>query len=153
MKCSGWDVLRGSIMYKKILLATDGSDNAGRAAITAAGLARELSSQVVLVTIKNNPPSQSRMAKANFDVHSILEEDAKSDIKNTIAVFEQEHLPYTLRVAIGDPATEIIEIAGKEQADLIVIGSRGLGTIKGVFLGSVSQKVISHATCPVLIVK
>jgi len=140
-------------MFKKILLATDGSENAGRAATTAAGLARELSSPVILVNVKNNPPSQSRMAKANFDVHSLLEEDALSDIKNTIAVFEQEHLPYTLKVAIGDPATEIIEIAAKEQADLIVIGSRGLGTIKGVFLGSVSQKVISHATCPVMIVK
>lgn len=140
-------------MYNNILLATDGSENARRAANEAAGLARELSSHVILVYIINNPPSQSRMVKANFDVHSLLEEDAKSEIKHTIDIFETEGLAYTLKVAIGDPAVEIIEIAEKEKADLIVVGSRGLGTIKGVFLGSVSQKVTYHAKCPVLIVK
>lgn len=140
-------------MYTKILLATDGSDNARRAADEAAGLARELSSHVILVYIINTPPSQSRMAKANFDVHSLLEEDARSDIKDTMNLFDKEGFPYTLKVAIGDPATEIIEIAEKEMADLIVIGSRGLGTIKGVFMGSVSQKVAHQASCPVMIVK
>ena len=140
-------------MYKKILLATDGSENAKRAANEAAGLARELSSHVILVYIIHNPPSQSRMVQANFDVHSLLEEDAKSDIKNTLEIFETEGLAYTLKVAIGDPAAEIIGIAEKENADLIVIGSRGLGTLKGVFMGSVSQKVTHHAKCPVMIVK
>lgn len=140
-------------MYTKILLATDGSENARRAADEAAGIAGEFSSHVILVYIINTPPSQSRMAKANFDVHSLLEEDARSEIRGTMDVFDKEGLPYTLKVAIGDPAAEIIEIAGKERADLIVIGSRGLGTIKGVLMGSVSQKVAQHASCPVLIVK
>ena len=140
-------------MYNKIILATDGSENARRAANEAAGFARELSSHVIFVYIISNPPSQSRMVQANFDVHSLLEEDAKSEIKDTIAIFEKENLPYTLRVAIGDPAVEIIEIAEKENADLIVIGSRGLGTIKGVFLGSVSQRVTHQVKCPVMIVK
>ena len=140
-------------MYKKILLATDGSENAGRAAKEATGLAGELSSHVILVYIISNPPSQSRMAKANFDVHSILEEDAKSAIKDTIENLENNSIPYTLKVAIGEPSAEIIEISEKEKVDLIVIGSRGLGTIKGVFLGSVSQKVTHQAKCPVMIVK
>ncbi len=140
-------------MYTKILLATDGSENARRAAAEAAGLARELSSHVILVYINNSPPSQSRLVKANFDVHSILEEDAKSEIKNTLEFYEKDGLPYTLKVAIGDPAAEIIEIAAKEKADLIIIGSRGLGAIQGVVMGSVSRKVAQHATCPVMIVK
>jgi len=140
-------------MYNKILLATDGSENAGRAAKEAADLAVEMSSHVILVYIINNPPSQSRMVKANFDVHSILEEDAKSQIKDTLNIFEANGLPHTLKVAIGDPAAEIIEIAEKEKAELIIIGSRGLGTIKGVFLGSVSQKVTHNSKCPVMIVK
>ncbi len=140
-------------MYEKILLATDGSENARRAADEAAGFARELLSHVILVYIIQNPPSQSRMVQANFDVHSLLEEDAKSRIKDIIDIFEQETLPYVLKVAIGDPATEIIEIAEKEKTDLIVIGSRGLGALKGVFLGSVSQRVTQNAKCPVMIVK
>ena len=67
-------------MYEKILLAADGSENARRAAGEAVRLAKQLSSRVILVYIFSNPPSQSRMTKANFDVHSILEEDAKTAI-------------------------------------------------------------------------
>lgn len=140
-------------MYEKILLATDGSENSRRAADDAAGFARDLSSHVILVYIIQTPPSQSRMVQANFDVHSLLIEDAKSRINDIITIFEQGDLSYTLKVAIGDPAAEIIEIADREKTDLIIIGSRGLGTIKGVFLGSVSQKVTYHAKCPVMIVK
>ena len=116
-------------------------------------LTKAFSSHVILVYIISNPPSQPRMVQANFDVHSLLEEDAKSRIKDIIDIFEKESLPYTLKVAIGDPAAEIIKIAEKENVNVIIIGSRGLSTIKGVFLGSVSQKVTHHATCPVMIVK
>ncbi len=142
-----------AMIYEKILLATDGSENARRAAAEAAGFARDFSSCIIIVYIVSNPPSQSRMAKANFDVHSILEEDAKTAIKDTIDLFESEGLPYTLKVAIGDPATEIIDTTGKENADLVIIGSRGLGTIKGAVLGSVSRKVTHNVKCPVMIVK
>jgi nucleotide-binding universal stress UspA family protein len=53
----------------------------------------------------------------------------------------------------GDPADVILNAAKKEKADLIVLGTRGLGEIKGLFLGSVSHKVSAHANCPVLTVK
>lgn len=141
------------LMYKKILLATDGSDNAGRAAIEAAGLAGALSSQIILVYISANPPSQSDMAKANFDVHKLLEDEAKKTVSGTIDLFESENIDYTLRVAIGEPAKEITAIAGKENAELVVMGSRGLGALKGAVIGSVSQKVAHMVKCPVLIVK
>jgi nucleotide-binding universal stress UspA family protein len=53
----------------------------------------------------------------------------------------------------GDPADAILNAAKKEKADMIVLGTRGLGEIKGLFLGSVSHKVSAHASCPVLTVK
>jgi len=93
------------------------------------------------------------MTKANFDVHSILEEDAKTAIKDTIDLFEAESHPYTLKVGIGDPAAEITDIGGMESADLVVSGSRGLGATKGAVIGSVSQIVASRVTCPIMIVK
>ncbi|UUX92512.1 universal stress protein [Methanoplanus endosymbiosus] len=139
-------------MYKKILLASDGSENAGRAAVEAAGLAKKLSSHVILTYIAGTP-QQSKLVKANFDVHTILKEDAEEKIKDTISTLNKENIPYTLKVAIGDPADEIIRIAGNEEADLIIIGSRGLGTIKSVVLGSVSQKVTHNAKCPVMIIR
>jgi nucleotide-binding universal stress UspA family protein len=56
-------------------------------------------------------------------------------------------------VATGDPAQTIIETAEKKQCELIVMGSRGAGPIKGALVGSVSQKVLNNSRCPVLIVK
>lgn len=55
--------------------------------------------------------------------------------------------------SIGDPAEEIIALATDQRADLIVIGSRGHGRLAGLLLGSVAQKVLAHASCPVLIVR
>ena len=54
---------------------------------------------------------------------------------------------------VGSPGPAVLAVAKKYNADLIVMGSRGLGLLKGIFLGSVSSYVTSHATCPVLIVK
>ncbi len=53
----------------------------------------------------------------------------------------------------GSPAEEIINVANIRKSDLIIMGSRGLGKLAGLVLGSQSQKVVSHAPCPVLIVR
>lgn len=53
----------------------------------------------------------------------------------------------------GDIVSEIIRISQEVKADLLVVGSRGLGEVKSMFLGSVSHKVVHHARCPVLLVK
>ncbi|PKL59338.1 MAG: universal stress protein [Methanomicrobiales archaeon HGW-Methanomicrobiales-4] len=141
-------------MFEKIVLATDGSDNAQRAAQAAIDLAKGLSiSSLVITHIVTNPPDQSRMVKAQFDVHSLLEDDAKKSLNRTIDALSHAGLTYDLKVAIGDPSVEIVNIAQKEMADLIIIGSRGLGALKGVLLGSVSQKIAQAAPCPVMIVK
>jgi len=91
--------------------------------------------------------------RAGFDVHALLEEDARKAVKETFDRFEAADVPYTLKAALGDPVTEILAVAEKENADLIVIGSRGLGAIRGAMMGSVSQKVVQTAKCPVMIVK
>ena len=53
----------------------------------------------------------------------------------------------------SEPADAILKTAKQEKADMIVMGSRGFGELKGLFLGSVSHKVAAHATCPVVTVK
>ncbi|KAF3785509.1 Universal stress A-like protein [Nymphaea thermarum] len=65
----------------------------------------------------------------------------------------QKHVRAELRTAEGEPKEVICEVAEQLHADLVVVGSRGLGTIKRAFLGSVSDYVAHHAKCPVLIVK
>lgn len=59
----------------------------------------------------------------------------------------------SLAMETGDPAKRILESAKREDADLIVVGSRGLSDLKGLFLGSVSHKVSQHATCTCITVK
>jgi nucleotide-binding universal stress UspA family protein len=141
-------------MFAKILLATDGSDNASRAADAAISLAQGLSlPSITIIHIVTEPPSESRMVQAKFDVHSLLEEESRALIRETLARCDAAGIAYILKISIGDPAQEILATIQKEQIDLIVIGSRGFGTLKGVLMGSVSQKVAHLAPCPVLIVK
>ncbi len=142
-------------MFRTILLATDGSENARRATEAAVTLAGEFAhpAVIVVVHVATSPPSQSRLVRANFDVHALLEEDARQAVKGTLDRFEEAGLPYTLKVALGDPVAEILGVARKENADLIVIGSRGLGAIRGAVMGSVSQKLAQTADCPVMIVR
>ena len=142
------------MVFTKILLATDGSENASRAADAAISLAKGLSlPSITIIHIVTDPPSESRMVQAKFDVHSLLEEESRKITSGTIARCDTAGIGYTLKVAIGDPAPEILAHVQKEQPDLVVIGSRGLGTLKGVLMGSVSQKIAHLAPCPVLIVK
>ena len=57
------------------------------------------------------------------------------------------------RVEIGDARDIIVDVATEEESDLIVMGSRGLGTLGGILTGSVSSYVLAHAPCPVLLCK
>ncbi|TAJ45034.1 universal stress protein [Methanofollis fontis] len=141
-------------MYERIILATDGSENAQRATESTIGLVKELkSASVTIVHILLSAPSESEIVRAKFDLHHLLEEEARRTIQTTIQRFEEEGIPYSLVVALGDPASEIIRYAEKEGAGLIVIGSRGLTALKGALIGSVSQKVAQSAECPVMIVR
>ena len=54
-------------------------------------------------------------------------------------------------IALGDPAVEILAVAAEQASDLIMLGSRGRGTLKRTLLGSVSTKVVTHAHCAVLV--
>lgn len=64
-----------------------------------------------------------------------------------------EDIPLRMFFAVGDVRETILTVAEELNADLIVIGSRGLGSVKGLVLGSASQYVLQHATRPVLVVK
>jgi nucleotide-binding universal stress UspA family protein len=142
------------MMFTRLLLATDGSENAGRAADAAISLAQGLSlPSITIAHIVTSPPSESRMVQAKFDVRSLLEEESRKIISGTLAKCDAAGIAYTLKVAIGDPAQEILTCVQKEKIDLVVIGSRGLGTLQGALIGSVSQKIAHLAPCPVLIVK
>lgn len=141
-------------MFHTILLATDGSGNALRATETAIELATGLSvSKVLVVHVVGRAPSESQLVRAGLDVHALLEEEARPVIRPSLDLLDEAKIPYSLQVSLGDPAAVILGLVEKEPVAMLVIGSRGLGALSGLVMGSVSQKLVRLAPCPVLIVK
>jgi nucleotide-binding universal stress UspA family protein len=138
-------------MFSKILVATDGSKTATAAVGHAAELARLAASPEVVIihlcpgcTIDVDTEGLNReLAQKVLDEAAAAFKETKASVKT---VLEVDYPPESLGAAI-------VEIAASENADLIVLGSRGLSEFKGMLLGSVSSKVVQHAHCPVLIVK
>lgn len=143
----------------RILVATDGSAHAKRAAELAARLARELrAAEIVLVNTGHIPAIALGGAGADMMVdYSVLEEGFEKAghaiLDQTAAVFTGVDAPLTKQYRRGEPSSEILAAAHEAKADMIVMGSRGLGHIGGLILGSVSERVLHGANVPVLIVR
>jgi nucleotide-binding universal stress UspA family protein len=139
-------------MFKNILLGVDGSDHSLRAASLAGELARLMKSDLCVVVCYEAVPDYlgdpymeqamaNRMVKAQETLQPALE-----------AIGE---IPGQLKTNLleGPPAEAILAAAEARQSDLIIMGTRGLGKLAGLLVGSQSQKVLSHANCPVLLVR
>jgi nucleotide-binding universal stress UspA family protein len=143
-------------MFNRILLASDGSDNALRAAMAAGDLAKKYGAEVTMVNVFTPPTDLVAIAGApivTVDVGELMESTQNAVARRTGKILDETGVKYEIRYEIGHPAESIIRVAEEEKAELIVLGSRGLSAIKSFFLGSVSDRVIHHAHCPVLIVK
>jgi len=146
-------------MFNNILLASDGSDYALRAAETTAELARSLGSAVTVLHVFTLPVVQTAMPglpSVSLEpgaVNAYMEEVQDAVAKRTGKVFDSAGLSYQILMEAGHPAEVIVRVAEDQKFDLIVMGSRGMSAIKSFLLGSVSDRVLHHAHCPVLIVK
>ena len=147
---------------ERILAAVDGSASSLKAVDLAADLAGKYKAELVLVTVEHDiVPVISEEVRAYARAEHI--EDLTSDpgfavAQNVIAgarlQAQAKGAPLVAtEVGSGDPAEAIIDLAKNRNADLIVIGSRGHGRLAGLLLGSVAQKVVAHAVCPVLVVR
>ncbi len=140
-------------MFEKILLAVDGSDHALRAAHTAADLARTVKANEFRIVVAYDfiPPYLGE-PNMQYAIDARMEE-AKSILDR--AEKEVGELPCEVHTEMleGSEAEAIINVAGTRKSDVIVMGSRGRGRLAGLLLGSTSQTVVSHAPCPVLIVR
>lgn len=140
-------------MFEKILLAVDGSDHALRAAHIAGDLARAMNSTELRVVVAyEGIPAYLGEPNLEYAIRSRLTEAEEIMQKAQDAAGK---LPAEIHTELieGSPAEAIIEVAKTRESDVIVMGSRGMGTLTGLVLGSTSQKVVSHAPCPVLIVR
>lgn len=140
-------------MFTKILLAVDGSDHALRAAGVAADLARALNAKFLRIVVAyEGIPAYLGEPNLQYAIESRLT-DADEILRNAKAAVGKVPAEIHAELIEGSPAEAIIETAKTRQSQVIVMGSRGMGTLTGLMLGSTSQKVVSHAPCPVLIVR
>ena len=86
-----------------------------------------------------------------------LETDMLADAERRMATFVEKQgsssVVVETRVVVGEPVFEICQAVGREQADLIIMGSHGRTGLAHVLLGSVAERVIRHASCPVLVAR
>ena len=140
-------------MFDKILLAVDGSEHALHAAKVAGDLVRSVKAKELLIVIAYEPVpaylGEPNLQKA-IDIRMHESRDVLQEAENMLGKIPAEIYSELVEGKIADA---IINVAETRNCDLIVMGSRGLGRLAGALLGSNSQKVVSEAPCPVLIVR
>ncbi len=156
-------------LFKKILVALDGSESSQRAAHAAVELGEKLKADLIVLHAISPPTSYYHSTIASptgmsLPAPSQHEIDAYYAYARKVAlgiVGETEskakkqgvHVKTEIPEAVSSVVETIINHAVKENVDLIVVGTRGLGGFKKMLLGSVSSGIVSHAHCPVLVVR
>lgn len=143
----------GGVM-KRILVPVDGSIGANKAAKFAAELAQGMSAQIVLIYVYDAPGVAilGLAALTPEDIKAVQQAIASQSFEKAKAAMQAPNVDIKTEVIIGYPSKEIVAYAKERAVDLIVMGSRGQSEIQGLLMGSVSQFVMHHATCPVTIV-
>ena len=144
----GWDV-------RNVVAGIDGSDQSRHAARVSADLARKNGAVLHLVTIVRppegwwgivgSPPTPSALSKSLAEAQREILDSVVRDVDlDGIEVIQVED--------VGDPARMLLEYGHAVKADVMVIGRRGAGLIERIMLGSVANRIVHDAKCPVLLV-
>jgi len=148
-------------MPSKVLIATDGSDFAIEAAKQAAVLI-DRDAQITVISVSPLPVIPATAPVTGLDAGPIVTPEATEELDHALHEEAQAALTRTVEalgrpaehmLVVGDPAAEVCRVAEEGHFDAIALGSHGRGFMKRVLLGSVSHHVLSHAPCPVLVVR
>ncbi|MEW6604026.1 MAG: universal stress protein [Thermoproteota archaeon] len=139
-------------MFSKILVAVDGSESAKEAFEKSVYLAQRCNSKLDIIHVVLDSTYGGDSA-ATFDLIEELKERGKKILEQCKREAIRNNVQVETLLELGDHAQVIIDTANKNDYDLIIMGSRGMGAFKELLLGSVSFKVMHHARCPVMIVK
>lgn len=143
-------------MYKRILIATDGSDKSKLAAKEGLELAKALGAEVIGLYVVNEVVIASAVRQLGDDrktVESKLEAAGKKALDDLKRMGDEQGVKLEPIIRVGAPANVVIDTARVESADLIVMGSHGESGASKLLIGSVVQKVLYWATIPVLVVR
>ncbi|PAV29650.1 universal stress protein [Virgibacillus profundi] len=138
-------------MFRKILLAADGSEHSIRSTNYAIELAEKFNGIVEAVYVVDGSTAKSDVlhAATKFEI----ELKRKEKIKVVKDLLEASGVEYKTNILHGEAGPTIVDYVNENDFDCVVIGSRGLNNLQTFILGSVSHKVAKRVDCPVLIVK
>ncbi|MCQ8902658.1 MAG: universal stress protein [Methanothrix sp.] len=143
-------------MYKRILIATDGSDKSRLAAQEGLELAKALGAEVLALYVVNEVVIASAVRQLGADkkeVEAKLQKQGEKALDDIKEMGEKMGVKVEPVIRIGAPANVIIDVARTENIDCIVMGSHGESGVSKLLIGSVVQKVLYWATTPVLVVR
>ncbi|SNV02422.1 Putative universal stress protein SAV1710 [Megamonas hypermegale] len=147
-------MLLQEIVLHKVLVPIDGSKASYKALSHAVYIAKHNKIELTLLYVVDLNKEVSDFERVSLSGY--VPENIKSkgiEILNKLAKEIPQEIKVNTSIEIGFPTEVIVEKAKNENYDIIVMGSRGLGKIKSIFMGSVSQYVLKYAHCPVLIVR
>jgi nucleotide-binding universal stress UspA family protein len=139
-------------MFKNILVPLDGSELAAKIIPQVEDLARLFNARVVLLTIGSSSRGEVEEASGEKVKEAVVQLPAVEYLKKTTGALRARGINVTWVYKSGTSARDIITYAADHQFDLIALASHGAGEIAWV-LGSVAEKVVSHATVPVLVLR
>lgn len=141
----------GMNKIKHILVPVDGSEHSDKAVVQAINLATSLAAKISFLYVA----SIQKVAVDAYLLDDLL--DLQNHMANDILKIAMEKVPSKIQAKTyakkGNPGIVIAEVANGNNVDLIIMGTRGLGALQSAFLGSVSQHVVEHANCSVMLTK
>lgn len=138
-------------IFSKILVCCDGSKYSEKAIRVACNMAKIHGSELTLIHVVDKTRKSDILAGSEYT--RILRKYAKEVMENAKKITSQEGVESKLVTKEGNVAGEIVKYSKESKADLIVVGSKGLGAVVKFLLGSISSKIANHSLCSVLIVK
>jgi len=145
-------------MFRSIVVGTDGSDTATQAVRQAVDLASAVAAKLDLVSAYEPVPAQRlseerRQAPEDLQWAINPREDVDATLEEAAAIARKAGVAVDVYPRQGDPADAILDVAEEREADLIIVGNKGMTGAKRFLLGSVPNKVSHHAPCSVLIIR
>lgn len=142
-------------MIKHILFPNDGSDNSQKALQYVKEVALKFGAKVTVATIYESPLLNGiEIVPYTFsELEKSIREIAEDILEKAHKDLNESGIPCDTRLEQGDPGKVVVELCENNDFDLIVMGSRGLGTVKSFLLGSVSNYVLHHTNCPMMLIK
>lgn len=140
----------------KLLVPMDGSDNAVRALEYALSLQDQFKDPLEIYLLNVQRPIVSGNVKSfisSEQLHGYYEDEGTSALERGREILAASGVRHSAHVAIGEESSSIGAYASKQQCDLIVMGTRGMGNMANLLMGSVASKVIHLAPVPVVLVK